>query len=161
MKLLALNEVEQKMTGFTHKVNLTFADLTAAATTQSINILPTGTKVFAAGFGIMRAAIRLITPFAGPSVTAVALDIGDGSSVGRYIANANTDLLTALATNTKPHVVSTTGFIYSPKNITDGYTNIIAKFTATGANVSVMTAGEVDVYLSALDFTGFARPAAS
>lgn len=158
MKFMALNETERIQTGFTHKVSLKApTDTTAAAVTQIINILPTSGSL-TAGLLVVKVALRLITPFTGGAVSACVLDIGDGGAVGRHIANANTDLFTALATNTKPHVAGSTAYVYTPKNITDGFTAIQAKFTTTTANVVALTAGEVEIYLQVIDLADFVRP---
>lgn len=162
MKLMALNEVERKFTGFTHKVTIFEADLTAAATTQTIPIFPSS-GVVTPGIAVTRTAIRVITPFTGGAVSAMVADLGDAGTVGRYIANGSTDLFTALATNTKTPVISTTAYAYTLKNVTDGGANaqLAVKFTATGDNVVNCTAGEVDIYFNVVDLAGMARPKTS
>jgi hypothetical protein len=163
MKLLALNEEERKYMRFTHKVTLKYSsvtannDFTAAALTQTYTIFPTS-GALTAKLAVLRAAVVLITPITGGAIATTVIDVGDGGSVGRHIANANTDLFTALATNTKPYVISQTGYIYSDKNISDGNSVLQAKITTTTGNVVAATAGEVDIYLDIADLADLKRP---
>lgn len=161
MKLMALGNTERLQTGFTHKVRVTFADLTAAAVTQTLNIFPLTTGAMTALMSVARTAVKLITPFTGGAIATGTVDVGDAQTVGRYIAAANTDIFTALATNTKPHVFTTNAYIYSPANVTNTQAAVQLKVTTTVGNVNAATAGELDVYLHIVDFADLARPNAN
>lgn len=160
MKLMNLGNTERIQTGFTHKIRVTFSDLTAAAVTQILNVYPL-TGAVTALTSVVRAAVKLITPFTGGAIATAAVDLGDAQTVGRYLANANTDVFTALATNTKPHVIATNAYVYSPANVTNTQAAVQLKFTTTVGNVNAATAGELDVYLCILDLNDLARPNAN
>lgn len=149
MKIIPLPSETRINLGYTHKVILTYADCTAAALTQTFTIFPDAATPgqLAAGFQVQASAIRMITPFSGGSISAMAIDIGDKASVGRYIANANTDLFTASATNTKDNVVSATRYAFAGADVANTNAQLTAKLTAVGGNLNTATAGRVEIYL--------------
>jgi len=113
-----------------------FADLTAAATTQVIafdNVLPAGAIVVAA-------SVDLPTDFAGPSITAMTVDVGDADA-DRFIN------LTDIFTGAGPLVESQADVGVGLDRSLAGDAIIPAAvtpdllFTATGANVSAATSG--------------------
>jgi hypothetical protein len=147
----------RELLGFTHKAIITFADMTAAATT-TLNLFPTvANTTMPVGRVVTKTGYQLVTPFTGGGLTAVALDVGDVGTVNRYIANANTDLFTGLATNTKNNVVSTTSYAYAGADAAAN-AQITAKFTGTNGNLNLLTAGQVEVYLRIEDWNGLTRP---
>jgi hypothetical protein len=159
MKLMTLNAEERAQTDFTHKVNIKYTDLTAGGLTQTLNILPTGTGAFAAGFSIWKAALKLITPFTGGTIATATVTIGDAGTPARYLAAA--DVKTAVATNTKAYIVSATAYAYTPADIANPTTNVQALFTATSGNLNTATAGECEIYLEARDIAELVRPTAN
>ena len=113
-----------------------FADLTAAAVTQTIAFddeLPAGAIVVAA-------SVDLPTDFAGPSITAMTVDVGD-ADVDRFINL--TDIFTAAGPLVESQADAGVGLDRSlagdaiiPTAVTPDLL-----FTATGANVNVATSG--------------------
>lgn len=131
--------------GATHVIKLTYADLTdTAATTKTMPILPAATGTLPAGTICACIGHRCVTAFAGTSITAVTLEIGDGGDVDRLCTAALDDLIAAGYTAV-PASVTTQPFAFASADTID------AKFTATGANLSVLTAGEVHIFLRVID----------
>jgi len=149
MKIIPLGTEARANLGFSHKVIITYADLTSAAANQTLTFLPDATTPgqLPAGFAVMRSGYRLITPFTGSTISAATLDLGDKASASRYIAANATDLYTASGTNTKDSVVSTTSYAFSSKDVADTNAQLTAKISATGANVNAATAGRLEIYL--------------
>jgi hypothetical protein len=145
------------------KAILTWKDLTAAATTQVINLFPDPTgqasqTLMPVGTSVIFTSMRMKTPFTGGSISAMVLDAGDLASAGRYIANANTDLFTAEASNTKSQVVSVTSFGYTGSVVAANNSVLTAKFTATGGNVNTATAGRVELLFELMELFRFDDP---
>lgn len=145
-----LSAEESRETGYTHKSIITHDDLTAAALTQTITLV-SGLGV---GHLIKEGAFRLVSGFVGASVTNLTMEVGYDLTAGAddpngiiesvELATAGTEILAGDA-NGVIFLTKRTGF--APQ---EGCT-VTALFTATGANVSVLTAGEVHVYLSVVD----------
>lgn len=147
MKILSLNAVERRETGFTHKVSLTYADLTAAAGSQAVQIFPK-TGNLPAGIVAWKAAFRLVTNFSGGAASALTMSVGDGGSA--------TALLAAVSV-----LNGATPVAYKAGAPVKAYTsadNIQATFTATGANLNTLTAGEIEIYLELRDLNDMALP---
>lgn len=149
MKTIKYSAEESLRHGYTHKVILTHDDLTAAATSQTIAILtvPTGTVVEKVG-------VRLLTEFddaAGAgngSVTDLNLSIGDDGSTTRWVNASEISVQgTAVA-----YLTSATAYVYLADNTVD------AIFAATGANVSTLNAGEVEISLRVVSLIDLSRP---
>ena len=106
-------------------------DLTAAATTEDETLfeLQSGHKVS----GVF---VKHSTAFAGGSLTAMTVSVGDSSSTTFYTAAF--DVFQA---------VGDTAFQDSDmfKSSTNAARNVLARFTATGDNVVNATAGSVDI----------------
>lgn len=142
MTTTPLTVQDQALTGFTHVVKITYADLTdTAALTKTIAIVPeSGTN--AIGAYVLRAGFQLKTSFTGGATTALTLQVGDGGDTDRFIpakslhadATPVTNWITANATDTLPYA-------YVAADTID------ALFTATDANLTALTAGEVWVFL--------------
>lgn len=158
MKILPLPDQTRLESGFSHKVIVDYTDLSGtAATTKTLTFFPDSTSSgMTAGSAILRTGMQMITPFVGTSITAVTLTLGDGATAARYIAAASTDLVTAAATNTKEQVASGTGapYAYTGKNVADGNNKLLGLFTATGANLTALTAGKVEIYFCLVDMAG-------
>jgi hypothetical protein len=141
MKTTILSDQETRQTGFTHKFTLTTADLTTAGVSQAITL--TG---LLAGMLITNAAFRLKTNFAGGASTALTLQVGVTGNADAMIAPAS-----VLHGDTPIAVSSATGDMSDENKFglpVAAATNALATFTATGANVSTLTSGEVDVFLA-------------
>lgn len=145
------------------KAILTWKDLTAAAANQVINVWPdpagqASQTILPVGTGVIMTSMRMKTPFTGGSISAMVLDVGDLASAARYIANANTDLFTAEATNTKSQVISATAFAYTGSVVAANNAVLTAKFTATGGNVNTATAGRVEILFELMELADFDLP---
>lgn len=112
---------------------LGFSKFQTAATTIALNLysLPAGAVVHAH-------KIKHSTAFAGTSVTAVTLSVGISGTAAKY-APAFDVFQTVSGTATQ---LSTTAGTESDS----AATQITATMTATGANLSALTAGQVDVW---------------
>lgn len=154
MRKNPLMEEQVASSGFTHHFMIEYSDLTAAATTQTVALLenlPVGTLV-------TNAAMYLETGFVGASVTNLLLEVGwdsaaddpDGLLAGYEIATAGTEILAgdadgaAFATLRNGYAFVATG-------------SLTALFTATGANLSVLTAGKVHIFLAVRNLAALAR----
>ena len=149
MKATQLPIETQAALGFTHKVvikataDATTTDLTAAATTQTLNVLPASGGNFAAGHVVLRTGYRLVTAFSGGAASALTVQVGDSAAANTFIT-AQSVWGAATPIN---HVVSQTGKAYNAAD------NIRVLITATGANVSTITAGELHLYVQLVDLT--------
>jgi hypothetical protein len=149
---LQLNAADQARFGFTHKVVITFADLTALGAVASGTV---ALATYTAGLGCTKAAFRLVTAFTGGATSALALDVGHNG--------ATTDDPDSILDNYEVHSTGTeimfgdgNGAVFA--TLRTGYYPLDAGtyealFTATGANLNVLTAGEVNIYLRLEDLT--------
>lgn len=135
--------------GATHVVKIVHTDLTdTAALTKTLPILPGLTGNLPVGTMIRCIGHRVVTAFVGPSVSSLTLQVGDGSDPDRY-ATAALDSMLATGYTAVPASVTTQPFAYETADAVD------ALFTAVGANLSVLTAGEVHVFLQAVPLSEF------
>ena len=123
----------QELAAYTDSIRITHSDLTAAATTQTI------TKTVKAGQQVRGVAFKVHTAFDGGSTSALKLDVGDGVDADGYIDNEEihadaTEVLFGPALD---------GLLTGKTYAADDTIDIL--FTATGANLSVLTAGEVEI----------------
>lgn len=149
---LQLNAADQARFGFTHKVVITFADLTALGAVAS-GVVPLAT--YTAGLGCTKAAFRLVTAFTGGATSALALDVGHNG--------ATTDDPDSILDNYEVHSTGTEIFFGDGNGavfatLRTGYYPLDAGtyealFTATGGNLNALTAGEVNIYLRLEDLT--------
>ena len=148
----------------TIKAVITYKDLTAAGTTQTLNLFPdpTGQPVqtlMPVGTAVVLTSVRLRTPFAGPSLATMTVDVGDLASASRYIAAANTDLFNVPTfPNTKDNVLSVAAFEYPSSVFIANQSVLTAKFTSTGANLNACTAGRVEIVFELFEFFRFDDP---
>jgi hypothetical protein len=145
------------------KIILTYKDLTAAATTQTINLFPdpagqAAQTLAPIGTALIFSSVRLKTPFTGGSISAMTLALGDKGSGTRYIASASTDLFTAIASNTKDNVASTTAFAFTGSLFAASNTVFTCLFTSTSDNVNAATAGRVEILLELMELFRFDDP---
>lgn len=144
MKITELSVEQMARFGVTHRFEITYADLVAfAALTGTVDFM-----AYVAGQGILGGFFKLVTPFVGPAVTNLSIQVGwngattddpDGALAATELAGVATEILfgdfsgAAFATLRTGYLPLDAG-IYG------------ALFTAIGANLSVLTAGEVHVY---------------
>ena len=151
MKMYILGEQESGPTGFTHKFVVPYTDLTGTAATS----LAVPLYAYTAGTYFAAAAYKLVTAFDGGATTNMAPDVGHNG--------ATTDDPDSLIDNYETHV-DATEVLYGDGNgavfatLRTGYCaldagNIEATFTATGANLTALTQGEVHIYLQIIDLT--------
>ena len=149
---LQLNAADQARFGFTHKVVISYTDLTALGAVASGTV---ALATYTAGLGCTKAAYRLVTAFTGGATSALALDVGHNG--------ATTDDPDSLLDNYEVHSTGTEIFFGDGNGavfatLRTGYYPLDAGtyealFTATGANLNVLTAGEVNIYLRLEDLT--------
>ena len=148
-----LSDQETRESGYTHKAVIAFTDLTGTAATTKTESLLTGLGV---GNIITGAAFRRASGFVGASVTNLTMAVGydlaagtddpDGIIEAVELATAGTEILAGDATGV---IFATKRTGFAPQ---EGCT-VTALFTATGANLSVLTAGEVHVFISVVDLS--------
>lgn len=156
LKTSILSVEEQAKTGFTHKSVITYSDIATAggaATAVSMDLLP-----YTAGTAFQAAAYKIVgAGFVGPSVTNLTVAVGwngattddaDGLITATEIATAGTEILYLLG-NGAAFAANATGYVALDAG------SIQAVFTATGANLNVLTAGEIHVYLKMVDLTAY------
>ncbi len=148
MKIFELSNAQSAATGFTHRFEITYADLTTAGAAHTLSLM-----AYTAGKGITGAAFKLVTGWVGASVTALTIIVGwNGASVdddnGIFTAlelcEAGTEIDFADA-NGAAFATLRTGFFPVEAGTYE------AVFTATGANINVCTAGEIHLYLRVVD----------
>ena len=160
-KLIQLSPSSQQNTGFTHKSIFNAADVAALTSGTAYSVLPqknaAGTWVVVAsasaatvpaGTLVEKVALRVTTAFAsaGNTITLVAI-VGDGGDTSRYFASTS---------------LKTAGYPVSPPlkvpllYVTADTIDII--FTAAVEAITLLTAGEVEVYLALRDLDALSRP---
>ena len=146
MKTIILDTVGERANGWTHIFKIPYTDLTdTAGTSKAIALLP-----YAPGDLIRDAAFYLKQTFDGGSTSALALDVGHNggttddvdSLLDNYEIHEDASEIKAGDANGAAFATLRTG--YAPQD--SG--NIEATFTATGANLSTLTQGEVWIYLN-------------
>ena len=131
----------QELSAYTDSIRITHADLTAAATTQTL------TKAVKAGDQVRSVAYKLHTAFDGGATSALKLNVGDGDDPDGYIDNPEIHL-DATEVMFGPQGLGAeilVGKVYAADDTID------ILFTATGANVSVLTAGEIEIFFNIID----------
>ena len=126
------------------KLQITTADLTAAATTDTVDFastLPDGSL-------LMGISYDLIEVFAGGSVTACVVDLGDGTNADRFIDNV--DIFTGATTGFAFETADTVGDGADtgglPLQLTAA-TTFRATVTSTTDDVDQLTTGILNIYL--------------
>ena len=143
MKTYELPIETKASTGFTHKVILTNADFTAAAETQTFNLLPV-----AAGSVISNAAHKLVTPLVSSDATLVSAAYTLGNTATATSIMSSTQVLGVHASDVANKAMTVT----TPVAITAADQFVVAAFTATTAKLlNTITAGEIHIYLQVVD----------
>lgn len=148
MKLIPLPEQSVALTGFSHKVVLTYADVAAlgAAASGTIAIFPSA-NTFAAGMCCQRVALNLKTTFdfSDAGITSCLVEVGDGGDTDRLCAQTE---LAVDGTEILFFAAPQTAYAYPVADTID------AKFTvANGGSplLSETTSGELEIYLMLVD----------
>jgi hypothetical protein len=125
---------------------VTHADLTAAATSESISFgrdIPAGSMVLAAYFA-------LTTEFSGGAVSACVVDLGDAGDDDRWIDAEN--IFTSSGTGVRRLFANDPpGLKGKGIDFLQSAASPLIKVTTTGANVSVLDAGSITVTLVVLN----------
>jgi hypothetical protein len=152
MTITPLSAEEIRQTGFTHKIAATYADFTGEATTVAFELWPkltTSSPTFGAGFRVNDAAVYIPTIFVAASMTDLLLDIGDDGDVDRIIDGVE------IGGTTSP-ISAGTWYDGPPANLPHTYSaanTLDIILTATGADLSALTAGVLTIYLSLTDLS--------
>ena len=154
MRLIPLNDQERKLTGFSHKVYINYADLVTlggANLTLSKTIFPfTGT--FPAGTCVRRCGVRVPTYFQGGATSSLIIRVGDGNADNGVLAD------TQIHNSSGSKVTFWEAANLVIYNVADTAEIL---FTAVGANLNALTAGEVEIYLATVDYNDLVRPKGS
>jgi len=145
MKLVSLSNNEAAPSGFTHKWIITHEDLTAAATTETLQLADNIT----AGYLVQEAAFRVVTGFTGGSLSTMVIDVGYDLASGSDDADAFIDNVNVFAAgggdgNGAVFATLRTGYYFA-----EG-ASVEVLFTGSH-NVGTATAGEVHIYLRMID----------
>lgn len=147
--------LEQQASGFTHHFAIDYTDLnTTAGTTKTITLLsslPIGTLV-------TKAALYLESGFVGTAITNLLCEAGwdsaaddpDGLLAGYEIATAGTEILAGDGDGAA-FATLRTGYAFVAAG------DLTALFTATGANLTALTAGKVHLFLHVVKLADLAR----
>lgn len=171
MKIATLSTAQAAATGCTHRFEITYADLTAADTTQTVTLA----SILAAGTFVSNVCYKVVTLFDGGSTSDLTVQVGYDVATGTDDANG---LLTAhsihadgtyIMAGPSPIGDADTGtvdgtygaaestVIASLRSKLDALTrsapkafqesgSVTALFTSSGANLSTLTQGEVHIY---------------
>lgn len=124
-----------------HKVKVTQPALTAAATTQDITLWTTPAKC-----KVERIIAQVNTAFTGGSVSAMTITAGNSAGGNQYLLSTSvfsgTPVIGGAVASMGAAVLSATLADYSATALT-----VQARFTATTANLSTLTAGDMDFYI--------------
>jgi hypothetical protein len=147
MIISPLNTVEERSSGFNFLAKVLYTDLNTTAGLTKVLTLASGLGV---GDLILDGAMYLKTAFVGTAVTNLAIEVGwnvatgtddpDGIIDSYELAGVATEVLAADA-NGAAFATLRTGFAFQESG------SIEALFTAVGANLTALTAGEVWVFL--------------
>jgi hypothetical protein len=118
------------------KVTIAYTAISTASTTNTVTLLALAARQMVAGL-----VIKHSTAFAGTSITALTVTVGDSVGGTTFYSDALFSLTQA---------VSNTTFLVSNVQALASFagSNLTATFTATGANLSALTAGSVDFYVA-------------
>lgn len=123
--------------GSMKKYTKTYSDFSTAATTNDLELLS-----LAAKRGPTLIALKHSTAFSGGAVSALTLDVGVTGDLDRYIA-----LFDAFSATSSTNAVLWSGFDIPDFSST---VSLRIRATSTGANLSALTAGSVDVWIGSL-----------
>lgn len=129
-----------------HKVTIEHSDLTAAATTESIDVsvdddgneIPDGSRIIGAG-------VKVWVPFdeaGGASISALTVQVGDAGDTDELFTATSVYTGTATAGQWLE-----TGGAYTALTRESDYA-VAALFTATGGNVSLLDTGRLEVWIA-------------
>lgn len=146
MIVTPLTAEEQRATGFTHRFDLTEADLTGtvSGTLQDITLF-----TLAIGMVVRNVAYKLATAFTGGAISAITMSVGDGAGATQFIAAGS--VFTAGAAYA--HSAASTLKTYTAAS------TLIARFTPTSDSLVNLTAGSVVILAEIVDLSKVAGTA--
>lgn len=167
MQVIELTLEEQVKTGRSHMVVIDFTDFAGVASTgKTFAVLP-----YVARDILERGAFDLVTPFVGASITGLTVklgwngattDLANGLLEALELCGAATEILADAgsidtsaidATFGAPELAVLTSLRNRQAYAAQDAGNVEAVFTATGANLSVLTAGKVRILLNKISLT--------
>ena len=164
-KLIQFSPQEEQALGFTHKLVLNYADVAAMTSGTAYSFFPyrnpttqtlametaaaatTGGRTVAAGVRVTNSAVRVTTAFASAADTiTLVLISGDGGDTARYAPSTTLKTAAYFASTLKMP------FLYVAADTID------ITITAGVEAITVLTAGEVEIYLGIQDLAALNRP---
>lgn len=143
-KKIRLGTIEDHaMHGYTHKFVVKHSDLSAAATTETVQLLDD----MIAGMVIEKVAYKVITQFDGGATSELVVDVGLDLDAGSDDPDKFIDAVSVHADATPVDYSIGTGTEYI---LLEG-ASLEVLFTATGANISVLDAGEIHIFARIID----------
>jgi hypothetical protein len=166
MKLRVLPTETVNLTGWTHKINLTYADLAAATgasgTEVNLQLLPdvsvSTTSVVPAGTIVEKAAFNLKTAFdaSDSAINSLLITVGDSGVAARFIASTQLAVDgTEILWYASPHNTTTLPYAYADTAAIKAY------FTVAGGGnptMAELNAGELEIYLKVHDLNELEKP---
>lgn len=145
-----LTTIAETAGGWTHYFKITYADCTAGATTQTLQLIGTAQNGMAVGDIVRAAAFYLPTPFVGTGITNLTMQVGYDLAAGTDDPDAFIKAVELAGAATEILAGDGTGDVFA--TLRTGYAfqeagDLEVLLTATGGNLSAMTAGEVRVFL--------------
>jgi hypothetical protein len=135
--------------GFTHVAEVKFTDLnTTAGLTKTLQLIPETLGFPAGTFVRMPAGHRIITPFVGAGITSLNYTVGDDNDTDRYITAQSLIGGTPFTYAMTPNSVGTLPAVFNSNGL-----ELNALFTAVGANLTALTAGEIWLMLALGDLS--------
>jgi len=114
-------------------VTVDYSDFSAAATTETLNLLADDGVNLPANSVVELKSIKTTTAFAAAGLTNLTVNVGDGGTAARFASAADIDAAGYAAVSG----LTRQDYQYTSADTVDG------AFTATGANLSTLTAGQV------------------
>jgi hypothetical protein len=149
MQIIPLTTEERAASGFTHKVVITYSDLTSETSGAACEIFPkltSSSPTIPIGSRVHACALRVVTLFVAASMTDLSVTIGDGGSANRFLTSSEVGGTTSpVAAGIWYETFAAAPHIYTAADTID------ITPTATGAALSALTAGEIHVYLGVTD----------
>ena len=149
MKLSLLSYEERSSTGFSHKAVIPYTDMSSTASTLSATFtmtqLASSSYGAAIGSGANVIAYRIVTPFLGGAIATMVINFGTTFSATAYLN----------AVDVKGQAAGTWGVVVPSTRLTsDAGANYY--FQTTGANLTALTQGQMELYLGRVDMKGVA-----
>lgn len=151
MEVTLLNHQEQIKSGYTHKIKLTYEDLTvtATATAQTFEAISV-----AAGQAVVACGLRVVTALSDASDNAfndTAITVGDGSDPDRFLTSTQLNVNgTEVLYKVTANAVDTLPYAYAAADTIDVVVN-----SMTGKALDDIDGGEFYVFLKIVDLTEY------